>query len=88
MEHVDQQLINGLQKRDLNAFEELSTTPDRRKNIVRNPTDAKEIVSDVLLGQRISERRLKSTLQLKGTIRPVRNTSLNYLGQKRQKTAY
>jgi RNA polymerase sigma-70 factor (ECF subfamily) len=90
MEHVDQELINGLQKGDLNAFEELY-----RKyyvflcliaeNMVRDPADAKEIVSDVFVRLWNIREKIEINTSVKGyLIRAVRNTSLNYLGQKRQ----
>ena len=90
MERVDQQLINGLQKGDLNAFEELYRQYYVflcliAENMVRDPADAKEIVSDVFVRLWNIREKIEINTSVKGyLIRAVRNTSLNYLGQKRQ----
>jgi RNA polymerase sigma-70 factor (ECF subfamily) len=90
MEHVDQQLINGLQKGDLNAFEELYRQYYVflcliSEKMVRDPADAKEIVSDVFVRLWNIREKIEINTSVKGyLIKAVRNTSLNYLGQKRQ----
>jgi RNA polymerase sigma-70 factor (ECF subfamily) len=90
MEHADQQLIIGLQNGNLAAFEELYKQYYIflclvAGHIVRDPSDAKEIVSDVFIKLWNIREKIEINTSVKGyLIKAVRNTSLNYLIQKRQ----
>lgn len=85
MEDSNQQLITGIRNGDLAAFEELY----KRyyiflclvaEHIIRNPYDAEEIVSDVLIKLWNIKEKIDITTSLKGyLVKAVHNTALNYL---------
>jgi RNA polymerase sigma-70 factor (ECF subfamily) len=85
MEYSNQQLINGIQQGDIAAFEELH----KRyyiflcliaEHIVRNPSDAQEIVSDVFVKIWNIREKIDITTSIKAyLVRAVHNTSVNYL---------
>ena len=87
MEYSDQQLINGIKQGDIAVFEELY----KRYyiflcliagHIVRNPSDAEEIVSDVFVRLWNIREKVDITTSLKAyLVKAVRNTSINYLEQ-------
>ena len=85
MELSNQQLINGIQKGDLAAFEELYRQYYIflclvAEHIVRNHSDAEEIVSDVFVRLWNIREKIDITTSIKGyLIKAVHNTSLNYL---------
>ena len=85
MELSNQQLINGIQKGDIAAFEELYRQYYIflcliAEHIVRNHSDAEEIVSDVFVKLWNIREKIEITTSIKGyLIKAVRNTSLNYL---------
>lgn len=85
MEYLNQQLLNGIRQGDVAAFEELY-----RKyyiylcliaeHIVRNPSDAEEIVSDVFVKLWNNREKVDITTSFKAyLVKAVHNTSLNYL---------
>lgn len=85
MEYSDQQLINGIKNGDVFAFEELYRQYYIflcliAEHIVRNPSDAEEIVSDVF----VKLWNLRGKIEILTSIKPylvkaVYNTSLNFL---------
>ena len=85
MEYSNQQLINGIKQGDVVAFEELY----RRyyiflcliaEHIVRNSSDAEEIVSDVFVKIWNIRDKIEITSSIKAyLVKAVHNTSLNYL---------
>ena len=85
MKLSNQQLINGIQKGDLAAFEELYRQYYIflclvAEHIVRNHSDAEEIVSDVFVRLWNIREKIDITTSVKGyLIKAVHNTSLNYL---------
>ncbi|MBE3094035.1 MAG: RNA polymerase sigma-70 factor [Actinobacteria bacterium] len=85
MKLSNQQLINGIQKGDLAAFEELYRQYYIflcliAEHIVRNHSDAEEIVSDVFVRLWNIREKIDITTSIKGyLIKAVHNTSLNYL---------
>jgi RNA polymerase sigma-70 factor (ECF subfamily) len=85
MELSNQQLINGIQKGDVAAFEELYRQYYIflcliAEHIVRNHSDAEEIVSDVFVRLWNIREKIDITTSIKGyLIKAVHNTSLNYL---------
>jgi len=89
MEYSNQQLINGIQKGDIAVFEELY----KRyyiflcliaEHIVRNPSDAKEIVSDVFVKLWNIREKIDIITSIKAyLVRAVHNTSINYLERHR-----
>ena len=85
MEFSNQQLINGIQKSDIAAFEELYRQYYIflcliAEHIVRNHSDAEEIVSDVFVKLWNIREKIDITTSIKGyLIKAVHNTSLNYL---------
>jgi RNA polymerase sigma-70 factor (ECF subfamily) len=85
MGHSHQQLINGIQKGDIAAFEELYRQYYIflcmiAEHIVRNPSDAEEIVSDVFIRLWNIREKIDITTSIKGyLIKAVHNTSLNHL---------
>ena len=85
MELSNQQLINGIQKGDIAAFEELYRQYYIflclvAEHIVRNHSDAEEIVSDVFVRLWNIREKIDITTSVKGyLIKAVHNTSLNYL---------
>jgi len=89
MEYSNQQLINGIQQGDIAAFEELykkyyiflCLIAD---HIVRNPSDAEEIVSDVFVKLWNIREKVDITTSIKAyLVKAVHNTSLNYLERHR-----
>jgi RNA polymerase sigma-19 factor, ECF subfamily len=85
MEYSNQQLINGIQKGEIAAFEELYKKYYIflcliAEHIVRNPSDAEEIVSDVFVKLWNIREKVDITTSIKGYLaKAVHNTSLNYL---------
>ncbi|MCX6320827.1 MAG: RNA polymerase sigma-70 factor [Bacteroidia bacterium] len=85
MELSNQQLINGIQKGDIAAFEELYRQYYIflcliAEHIVRNHSDAEEIVSDVFVRLWNIREKIDITTSIKGyLIKAVHNTSFNYL---------
>jgi len=87
MDSSDMQLIDGIQRSDIEAFEELF----KRyyvylclisEHIVRNSYDAEEVVSDVFIKLWKIRKRVDITTSLKSYLaKAVRNTSLNYCEQ-------
>ena len=85
MENSERQLIDGIRQGDLTSFEELY----KRyyvylclvaEHIVRNHSDAEEIVSDVFIRLWNIRHSIDITTSIKGyLIKAVYNTSLNYL---------
>ena len=85
MEYSNQQLINGIQQGDIAAFEELH----KRyyiflcliaEHIVRNPSDAQEIVSDIFVKIWNIREKIDITTSIKAyLVKAVHNTSVNYL---------
>src|SRR5450759_5854407 len=85
MEYSNQQLINGIKQGDVVAFEELY----RRyyiflcliaEHIVRNSSDAEEIVSDVFVKIWNIRDKIEITSSIKAyLVKAVHNTSLNYV---------
>ncbi|MCU0473920.1 MAG: RNA polymerase sigma-70 factor [Bacteroidales bacterium] len=85
MEYSKQQLIDGIKQGDLAAFEELYKQYYIylcliAEHIVRNPSDAEEIVSDVFVRLWNIRENIKITTSIKAyLVKAVHNTSLNYL---------
>jgi len=84
MEYSKQQLINGLKQGDLAAFEELYKQYYIylcliAEHIIRNPSDAEEIVSDVFVRLWNIRENIEITTSIKAyLVKAVHNTSLNY----------
>jgi len=87
MEYSNQQLINGIKQGDFAAFEELYKQYYIflcliAEHIVRNPSDAEEIVSDVFVKLWNIREKIDITSSIKAyLVKAVRNTSINYLDQ-------
>jgi RNA polymerase sigma-70 factor, ECF subfamily len=85
MEFTNKQLIDGIRKGDIAAFEELYKQYYTflcliAEHIVRNPSDAEEIVSDVFVKLWNIREKTEITSSVKGyLVKAVHNTSLNYL---------
>lgn len=85
MEYSNQQLINGIQQGDVAAFEELYKQYYIflcliAGHIVRNPSDAEEIVSDVFVKLWNIREKINITTSIKAyLVKAVHNTSINYL---------
>ena len=85
MEYSNQQLINGIQQGDITAFEELHKKYYIflcliAEHIVRNPSDAQEIVSDVFVNIWNIREKIDITTSIKAyLVKAVHNTSVNYL---------
>ena len=85
MEYSNQQLINGIQQGDVAAFEELYKQYYIflcliAEHIVRNPSDAEEIVSDVFFKLWNIRENIDITTSIKAyLVKAVHNTSINYL---------
>ena len=85
MEYSDQQLINGINQGDVNAFEELYKQYYVflcliAEHIVTNPSDAEEIVSDVFVKLWNIKEKIEITKSIKVyLVKAVHNTSINYL---------
>jgi RNA polymerase sigma-70 factor (ECF subfamily) len=89
MELQNQKLIEGIRKGDMVAFEELYNQYYVflcviAEHIVKNSSDAEEIVSDVFIKLWNIRERIKITTSVKGyLVKAVRNTSLNYIERDR-----
>lgn len=91
MEFSNQQIIIGIRQGDIAVFEELY----KRyyiflcliaAHIVRNSSDAEEIVSDVFVKLWNIREKVNITISIKGyLVKAVHNTSLNYLERLRSK---
>ncbi|TAL78797.1 MAG: RNA polymerase sigma-70 factor [Bacteroidetes bacterium] len=85
MEYSNQQLINGIKQGDITAFEELYKQYYIflcliAEHIVRNPSDAEEIVSDVFVKLWNIREKIDITTSIKAyLVKAVHNTSINYL---------
>jgi len=89
MELENQDLIDGIRKGDMIAYEQLYNRYYVflcviAEHIVRNSSDAEEIVSDVFLKLWSIREKIEITTSLKGyLVKAVHNTSLNYLERDR-----
>lgn len=89
MEYSQQQLINGIKNNDVVAFEELYKQYYIflcliAEHIVRNPSDAEEIVSDVFVKLWNIRGKIEINTSIKGyLVKAVHNTSINFLEQSR-----
>jgi RNA polymerase sigma-70 factor (ECF subfamily) len=87
MEYSDQKLISDIQNGDLRAFEELYKRYyvylcTVAEHIVRNHTEAEEIVSDVFVKYWNLKERSEIISSVKAYLaRAVRNSSLNFIEQ-------
>jgi RNA polymerase sigma-70 factor (ECF subfamily) len=87
MEYSHQQLINGIKNGDVVAFEELYRQYYIflcliAEHIVRNPSDAEEIVSDVFVKLWNIREKIEIIISIKAyLVRAVHNTSINFLEQ-------
>jgi RNA polymerase sigma-70 factor (ECF subfamily) len=87
MEYSQQQLINGIKNGDLVAFEELYQQYYIflcliAEHIVRNPSDAEEIVSDVFVKLWNIREKIEIITSIKAyLVKAVHNTSINFLEQ-------
>lgn len=85
MEYSNQQLINCIQQGDIAAFEELHKKYYIflcliAEHIVRNPSDAQEIVSDVFVKIWNIREKIDISTSIKAyLVKAVHNTSVNYL---------
>jgi RNA polymerase sigma-70 factor, ECF subfamily len=85
MEYSHQQLINGIKNNDVVAFEELYKQYYIflcliAEHIVRNPSDAEEIVSDVFVRLWNIRGKIEINTSIKGyLVKAVYNTSFNFL---------
>ena len=85
MEFSNKQLINAIKLSDIAAFEELYRQYYIylclvAEHIVRNPSDAEEIVSDVFVKLWNIRDKIEIATSIKWyLVKAVRNTSLNYL---------
>jgi RNA polymerase sigma-70 factor, ECF subfamily len=85
MEASNQQLMNDIQKGDVAAFEELYKKYYiflclTAEHIVRNHSDAEEIVADVFVKLWNIREKVNINSSIKAyLVKAVRNTSLNYL---------
>ena len=89
MELQNQDLIDGIRNGDMLAFEELYNQYYVflcvvAEHIVKNSSDAEEIVSDVFFRLWSIREKIEITTSLKGyLVKAVHNTSLNYLERDR-----
>lgn len=91
MDDSEKYLINGLKQGNISAFEELH----KRyyvflclvsEHIVRNPSDAEEIVSDVFVKLWNMREQIEITFSIKSYLfKAVHNTSLNHLEQNKHR---
>ena len=87
MEYSNQQLINGIKQGDVAAFEALYKQYYIflcliAGHIVRNPSDAEEIVSDVFVKLWNIREKIEITTSIKAyLVKAVHNTSINFLDQ-------
>jgi RNA polymerase sigma-70 factor (ECF subfamily) len=85
MEYSHQQLINGIKNGDVVAFEELYREYYIflcliAEHIVRNPSDAEEIVSDVFVKLWNISEKIENITSIKAyLVKAVYNTSINLL---------
>lgn len=85
MEDSNQQLINSIKQGDITAFETLYKKYYIflcliAEHIVRNPSDAEEIVSDVFVKVWNIREKLNITASIKSyLVKAVHNTSINFL---------
>lgn len=85
MEYSNQQLINGIKQGDVVAFEEIYRQYYNflcliADHIVRNPSDAEEIVSDVFVKLWNIREKIDITSSLKAyLVKAIHNTSVNYI---------
>jgi RNA polymerase sigma-70 factor (ECF subfamily) len=85
MEYSHQQLINGIKNGDVLAFEELYKQYYIflcliAEHIVRNPSDAEEIVSDVFVKLWNIREKIEIITSIKAyLVKAVHNTSINFL---------
>ncbi|MDO9341324.1 MAG: RNA polymerase sigma-70 factor [Bacteroidales bacterium] len=85
MEYSNQQLINGIKQGDVAAFEMLYKQYYIflcliAEHIVKNPSDAEEIVSDVFVKLWNIREKIDITTSIKAyLVKAVHNTSINYL---------
>jgi RNA polymerase sigma-70 factor (ECF subfamily) len=85
MEYSNQQLINGIKQGDVASFEELYKQYYIflcliAEHIVRNPTDAEEIVSDVFVKLWNIREKIEIITSIKAyLVKAVHNTSINFL---------
>jgi RNA polymerase sigma-70 factor, ECF subfamily len=93
MEFSQQQLINGIKNGDVAAFEELYKQYYIflcliAEHIVRNPSDAEEIVSDVFVRLWNIRRKIEITTSIKGyLVKAVHNTSINFIEQSKTRNS-
>jgi RNA polymerase sigma-70 factor, ECF subfamily len=91
MEYSNQQLINNIKNGDIAAFEELYSKYYVflcliAEHIVRNPSDAEEIVSDVFVKfWNIREKTEINTSIKSYLVKAVHNTSINYIEKARNR---
>lgn len=89
MELQNLKLIDGIRKGDMVAFEELYNRYYVflcviAEHIVKNSSDAEEIVSDVFLKLWSIREKIEITASVKGyLVKAVQNTSLNYIERNR-----
>jgi len=89
MELQNQKLIDGIRKGDMAAFEELYNRYYVflcviAEHIVKNQSDAEEVVSDVFLKLWNIREKIEITSSVKGyLVKAVQNTSLNYIERDR-----
>jgi RNA polymerase sigma-70 factor (ECF subfamily) len=87
MEYSHQQLITGIKNSNVVAFEELYKQYYIflcliAEHIVRNPSDAEEIVSDVFVKLWNIREKIEITTSIKAyLVKAVHNTSINFLDQ-------
>jgi RNA polymerase sigma-70 factor (ECF subfamily) len=87
MEYSHQQLINGIKNGDVVVFEELYKQYYIflcliAEHIVRNPSDAEEIVSDVFIKLWNIREKIEIVTSLKAyLVKAVHNTSINFIEQ-------
>jgi len=85
LEYLDQHLINRIRKGEIAAFEELYSQYYIflcliAEHIVRNPSDAEEIVSDVFVKIWDLRGKIDINTSIKAyLVKAVHNTSLNYI---------
>jgi len=93
MEYSNQQLINGIRQGEIAAFEELHKKYYIylclvAEHIVRNSSDAEEIVSDVFVRLWNIREKIDITTSIKAYLaKAVHNTALNYLERNRTRNS-
>src|SRR5665811_1114158 len=87
MEYSNRQLIDDIKQSSVAAFEELYKQYYIflcliAEHIVRNPSDAEEIVSDVFVKLWNIREKIEITTSIKAyLVKAVHNTSINFLAQ-------